>query len=200
MFIVLNAAGCKEQIVVKFSWSAYCNLRKGETTHFVRLGEPTNKAKCFHSKNDIDRCRRLAGNASYSKRIQKTVAQKRLKLNIDNQARHTYICDYHKTMIQCARTKQRRNKDSEDDSNEADIDSPEVDWFQLQVNTLRRYKKHFKIPTRPGLNKAQLADAVQKHFKSLPVNEKDIVTYFIYMVKTNGNRLDHKNGMNSDLL
>lgn len=61
-------------------------------------------------------------------------------------------------MIQCARTKQRRPKDSEDDSNEADMDLPEVDWFQLQVNTLRRYKRHYKVPTRPGLNKAQLAD------------------------------------------
>lgn len=40
--------------------------------------------------------------------------------------------------------------------------------------------------------------AIQKHFKSLPVNEKEIVTYFIYMVKTNGNKLDQKNGMNSD--
>lgn len=59
-------------------------------------------------------------------------------------------------MIQCARTK--RPKDSEDDSNEAETDSPEVDWYQLQVNTLRRYKRHYKVPTRPGLNKAQLAD------------------------------------------
>ncbi|XP_075972211.1 SIN3-associated polypeptide 30 isoform X2 [Anticarsia gemmatalis] len=146
--------------------------------------------------DDGESCRRSAGNASYSKRIQKTVAQRRLKLNIDPQARHTYICDYHKTMIQCARTKQRRPKDSEDDSNEAEMDNQEIDWFQFQVNTLRRYKRHFKMPSRPGLNKAQLVDAVQKHFKSLPVNEKEIMTYFIYMVKTNGNKLDQKNGMN----
>ena len=32
---------------------------------------------------DGDRCKRLAGNASYSKRIQKTVAQKKLKLSLD---------------------------------------------------------------------------------------------------------------------
>lgn len=37
-------------------------------------------------------------------------------------------------------------------------DVPEVDLYQLQVNTLRRYKKHYKISSRPGLNKAQLAD------------------------------------------
>lgn len=35
--------------------------------------------------DDGDRCRRPAGNASYSKRVQKTVAQRRLKLNIDHQ-------------------------------------------------------------------------------------------------------------------
>ena len=30
------------------------------------------------------RCGRVAGNASYSKRIQKTVAQRKLKLHMDN--------------------------------------------------------------------------------------------------------------------
>lgn len=77
--------------------------------------------------------------------------------NVVLQARHIYICDYHKGVIQSARSKRRR-KDSEDDSNETDTDVPEVDMFQLQVNTLRRYKRHFKVATRPGLNKAQLAD------------------------------------------
>lgn len=82
-------------------------------------------------------------------------------INLSNfQARHIYICDYHKQVIQCARSKQqqRRRKDSEDDSGETDNDLPEVDLFQLQVGTLRRYKRHYKVSTRPGLNKAQLAD------------------------------------------
>lgn len=43
-----------------------------------------------------------------------------------------------------------------------------------------------------------LLQAIQKHFKSLPVNEKEIMTYFIYMVKTNGNKLNQKNGINLD--
>lgn len=34
-----------------------------------------------------------------------------------------------------------------------------------------------------------------KHFKTIPVKEKDIVTYFFYMVKTNTNKLDQKNGL-----
>ena len=73
------------------------------------------------------------------------------------QARHIYICDFHKSIIQNLRTKRKR-KDSEDDSGETDTEHPEVDLFQLQLNTLRRYKKHYKVPVRQGLNKAQLAD------------------------------------------
>ena len=103
------------------------------------------------------RCVRRAGNASYSKRIQKTVTQRKLKLYMDNGARHIYICDTHKNVIQSLRSKRKR-KDSEDDSGETDSEHPEVDLYQLQVNTLRRYKKHYKVSSRPGLNKAQLAD------------------------------------------
>lgn len=39
----------------------------------------------------------------------------------------------------------------------------QVDLFQLQVNTLRRYKRHYKLQTRPGLNKAQLAEVDFHH-------------------------------------
>lgn len=123
----------------------------------------------------------LPGNASYSKRIQKTVTQRKLKLHIDNVARHIYICDYHKGKIQCARTKRRRKGDSDDDS-ETDTDVPEVDLYSLQVSTLRKYKKFYKVPTKPG-NKAQLAESIMKHFKTIKVNEKSVLQYFVYMVK-----------------
>ncbi|KAL1459499.1 hypothetical protein WDU94_011473, partial [Cyamophila willieti] len=108
------------------------------------------------------------------------------------QARHIYICEYHKCLIQSVRNKRRR-KDSEDDSNEND-ESPDVDLFQLQVNTLRRYKKYFKVTTRPGMNKAQLAETLLKHFKTIPVVEKDVLSFFFYTVKSNTNKLDQKNG------
>lgn len=137
------------------------------------------------------RCGRVAGNASYSKRIQKTVAQRKLKLHMDNSARHIYICDHHKELIQSLRTKRKR-KDSEDDSGETDSEHPEVDLYQLQVNTLRRYKKHYKVPVRQGLNKAQLADCMMRHFKTIPVVEKEALTFFIYMVKTNKSKLDNR--------
>lgn len=137
------------------------------------------------------RCSRLAGNASYSKRIQKTVAQRKLKLHMDGAARHIYICDHHKNMIQSFRAKRKR-KDSEDDSAETDSEYPDVDLFQLQVNTLRRYKKHYKVPVRQGMNKSQLADCVMRHFKTIPVVEKDALTFFIYMIKTNKSKLDRE--------
>ncbi|XP_023014212.1 SIN3-associated polypeptide 30 [Leptinotarsa decemlineata] len=157
--------------------------------------DPSDQICCLIENGD--RCSKPAGNASYSKRIQKTVTQRRLNLGIDNNARHNYICDYHKMIIQCARNKRRR-KDSEDDSNETDTDVPEVDLYQLQVNTLRRYKRHYKVPMRQGLNKAQLADTLMKHFKTIPVKEKEVLTFFIYTVKTNANKLDQKNGINND--
>ncbi|XP_062867151.1 histone deacetylase complex subunit SAP30L [Trichomycterus rosablanca] len=140
-----------------------------------------------------ERCGRPAGNASFSKRIQKSISQKKLKLDIDKSVRHLYICDFHKNFIQSVRNKRKR-KTSDDggESPDHDIEVPEVDLFQLQVNTLRRYKRHYKIQTRPGLNKAQLAETVSRHFRNIPVNEKETLTYFIYMVKSSKSRLDQK--------
>ena len=121
------------------------------------------------------------------------------------------------------RVRQRKRKDSEDDSNETDRDTlslqerdqdmPEVDLFQLQINTLRRYKRHYKVPTRPGLNKAQLAEVLftfihfiiiiliaflgffktlMRHFRTIPVVEKEALHSFLYTVKSNKNKLDLK--------
>ena len=94
----------------------------------------------------------------------------------------------HKNVIQSLRSKRKRKDSEDADSGETDSEHPEVDLYQLQVascrpylkyfflslcilitkrlnfksyfqvNTLRRYKKHYKVPSRPGLNKAQLAD------------------------------------------
>lgn len=50
-----------------------------------------------------------------------------------------------------------------------DTDVPEVDLYQLQVNTLRRYKKHYKVATRPGMNKAQLSEVNNYNYNSLSI-------------------------------
>lgn len=47
---------------------------------------PSDQICCL--VDDGERCRRSAGNASYSKRIQKTVTQRRLKLSIDTAVSH----------------------------------------------------------------------------------------------------------------
>lgn len=39
---------------------------------------------------------------------------------------------------------------------------------------------------------------LMKHFKSIPVVEKDTLSFFFYTVKTNANKLDQKNGLSND--
>ncbi|CAH2300503.1 histone deacetylase complex subunit SAP30 [Pelobates cultripes] len=154
---------------------------------------PTNGQLCC-LRDEGERCSRPAGNASFSKRIQKSIAQKKVKIDLDKTARHLYICEFHKNTIQSLRNKRKR-KGSDDDGGDSpihDTDIPEVDLFQLQVNTLRRYKRHFKLQARPGLNKAQLVEIIGCHFRSLPVNEKDTLTYFICSVKNDKSKTDHK--------
>ncbi|XP_050303584.1 histone deacetylase complex subunit SAP30 homolog [Anthonomus grandis grandis] len=155
---------------------------------------PTDQICCLIDNGE--RCANAAGNASYSKRIQKTVTQRRLNLLLDTKARHIYICELHKMIIQTARTSRRR-KDSEESEPETP-EVPDIDFNSLPVNTLRRYKKYYNIQTRPGLNKAQLAEVLTKHFRTIPVKEKDVLSYFIYTVKTNSNKLDQKNGTTTE--
>ena len=141
-------------------------------------------------------CSRPSSNASYSKKIQGTVAGRKLKLEVNPKSGHMYICDHHKSSIQTLRAKRKR-RDSEESSgtgSSAATNTKEyVDLFQLQMNTLRRYKKHFKVTSRPGLNKAQLAEFLTRHLKTIPVVEKDALTYFIYMVKSKKSRLEQEN-------
>ncbi|KAM8808193.1 histone deacetylase complex subunit SAP30 [Eudromia elegans] len=144
-------------------------------------------------REEGERCGRAAGNASFSKRIQKSISQKKVKIELDKSARHLYICDFHKNLIQSVRNRRKRKgSDDDGDSPVQDIDTPEVDLYQLQVNTLRRYKRHFKLQTRPGLNKAQLVEIIGCHFRTIPVNEKDTLTYFIYSVKNDKSKPDLK--------
>ncbi|XP_075053772.1 histone deacetylase complex subunit SAP30 [Mixophyes fleayi] len=158
----------------------------------VGLGPLNGQLCCL--RDEGERCTRPAGNASFSKRIQKSISQKKVKIDLDKTARHLYICDFHKNLIQSVRNRRKRkaSDDDEGDSPVHDADTPEVDLFQLQVNTLRRYKRHFKLQARPGLNKAQLVEIIGGHFRTLPVNEKDTLTYFICSVKNEKNKAEHK--------
>ncbi|XP_072904107.1 histone deacetylase complex subunit SAP30L isoform X2 [Hemitrygon akajei] len=111
--------------------------------------------------DDGERCNRPAGNASFSKRIQKSISQKKLKLETDKNVRHLYICDFHKSFIQSVRNKRKR-KGSDDDGG----DSPDHD--------------------------AESPETISRHFRTIPVNEKETLAYFIYMVKNDKIRHDQK--------
>ena len=39
---------------------------------------------------------------------------------------------------------------------------------------------------------------MMRHFKTIPVVEKEALTYFIYMVKTNKSKLDNRHGMDQN--
>jgi len=155
-----------------------------------------------------NRCGQLAGNASYNKRIAKTAATRKLQLEPDANEEHIYICDHHKNMILMSRTNaQRARRDTAEHMDEdgvggrspdQDDEYPDVDLFQLGMNTLRRYRKTWSIHTRPGLTKPQLADHLTRHFKTLQVTEKEVLTYFIYMAKNYKSKLDQKHVTQSE--
>ena len=171
------------------------SINKSPSNTFDAASSPfalinTGKFCCLMEQGKA--CHRPPSNASYSKKIQGTVAQKKLKLELDPRADHMYICEHHKSLIQTVRAKRKR-RESEESSETISSQSTtrdHIDLFQLQMNTLRRYKKHFKVTARPGLNKAQLAEFLTRHLKTIPVAEKEALTYFIYMIKTKKSRLD----------
>ena len=112
-----------------------------------------------------------------------------MKLSLDSFARSQFICDFHKSKIQSEKIRSKRHQravnrdtDSGSDSETGEMISG-PDFYSLQVQTLRRYKKYYKVSTRPGLNKAQLAEIVSKHFLSIPVKEKEILAFFIFKIK-----------------
>lgn len=160
---------------------------ENQINHLDRPSYPLNSigSQLCCLLDDEKRCQRIAGNACCSKPIQRKMQMiKRPKLTLDETARHIYICDYHKNIIQSMRSMNKRKKKDDDDDNSVDEysgfnnsmnyydldDSPVVDLSSLQVNTLRRYKRHYRIPTKPGINKSQLVEV--SPLRWLPVVER----------------------------
>lgn len=85
-------------------------------------------------------------------------------------------------MIQNLRAKRKR-KDSERNGSVSENNGPrpEINFFQMPVNTLRRYKRHYKLQTRPGLNKAQLADVSLLYYTKC-VHARDIILLLISVI------------------
>jgi len=59
-----------------------------------------------------------------------------------------------------------------------------VDLSKLNVHTLKRYKKHYKLKPKHRTTKAELVTIVNKHFAQMKVKEQDVIEDFIHALKT----------------
>ena len=175
---------------------------------------------------DGQRCHNTAGSAHYSKRVEKVVREADLKLFVDRNALHLYICDEHKHVLKKARdllkqSKRREihvtKKNTHDDRSARHRDhhghscrkkqhellrqhhcslreatSTDLDLSMLPLQALYRYKRTMGVVTTTGLPKQQLAKTISDHLKTIQVNEKEVLSYFIYMSKTGCNKLDRE--------
>ena len=58
-----------------------------------------------------------------------------------------------------------------------------VDFSKLDMVTLKRYKRHYRLKTRQNVTKTELALAVAKHFASQTVDEADTISLFMYSAR-----------------
>lgn len=167
---------------------------------------------CLMDKRN--RCHRMAGDSCLSKRTDDILRETGLDLYLDNRAAHGYICDQHKQIISDARVAYKRKKVEADSLRKKQSETTKhrrhdedhrvpsssqtlavkhvspsqlprfVDVSSLSNESLRKYKKHFKLTVK-GNQKPQLVDAVRQHLSSIPVNEKEAVSFFLYQIKKN---------------
>ncbi len=53
-----------------------------------------------------------------------------------------------------------------------------MDFSILDIATLKRYKNHFKLRIKHNSSKAELVQAISKHFHSLQIDTQDTITMF----------------------
>eukprot|EP00299_Pterocystis_sp_00344_P005766 c17502_g1_i1.p1 GENE.c17502_g1_i1~~c17502_g1_i1.p1 ORF type:complete len:141 (+),score=22.83 c17502_g1_i1:49-471(+) len=53
-----------------------------------------------------------------------------------------------------------------------------VDFMKLDLETLGRYKRFFRVSTVGKSRKAEIVQAIAEHFNNLVVNERDVVEQF----------------------
>ncbi|KNC53080.1 uncharacterized protein AMSG_09381 [Thecamonas trahens ATCC 50062] len=58
-----------------------------------------------------------------------------------------------------------------------------VDFAKWDIGALKRYKRHYKLRTAPNATKADLVDAVTTHFQSMPVEEYEIISFFVFAIQ-----------------
>ena len=58
-----------------------------------------------------------------------------------------------------------------------------VDFQKLDMGTLKRYKKVYRLKTRQNVTKSDLASACAKDFASRVVDEAETINNFLYYVQ-----------------
>ena len=105
--------------------------------------------------------------------------------------------------------KPKRGEDDEDASGTAGNESSRppmrgekdarnltVDFTKLDMATLKRYKRHYRLKTRQNVTKTELALAVAKHFASQTVDEADTISLFMYSARAGSLQYDRRDYLN----
>ena len=71
-----------------------------------------------------------------------------------------------------------------------------VDFSKLDMATLKRYKRHYRLKTRQNVTKTELAQAVAKHFASQTVDEADTISLFMYSARAGTLHYDRRDYLN----
>lgn len=66
---------------------------------------------------------------------------------------------------------------------EKDARTLTCDFSKLDMATLKRYKRHYRLKTRQNVTKTELSLAVAKHFASTTVDEADTISLFMYSAR-----------------
>jgi histone deacetylase complex subunit SAP30 len=71
-----------------------------------------------------------------------------------------------------------------------------VDFTKLDMATLKRYKRHYRLKTRQNVTKTELALAVAKHFALQTVDEADTISLFMYSARAGSLQYDRRDYLN----
>eukprot|EP00123_Amoebidium_parasiticum_P001346 comp12417_c0_seq1/m.7322 comp12417_c0_seq1/g.7322 ORF comp12417_c0_seq1/g.7322 comp12417_c0_seq1/m.7322 type:complete len:171 (-) comp12417_c0_seq1:299-811(-) len=139
---------------------------------------------------DGKRCSKEAITSVFSKKLQKTAAQKKMSLAADVSAGHTRVCVFHRSTLSALKKQLEASSAANGGSKKKTKEHPaavangdqeiNVDFSSLHIMALKRYRKHYKLNVANNSNKTELVAAIQHHFMSIPVNEGKDITSFLH--------------------
>lgn len=133
-----------------------------------------------------------------SKKLNKALGQNDHGLSLNPTLHHSSICVKHKELLQSSRPTRRKRRAPSDINppvqvvhhqpppspvDETNImDNLELELGHLPLLTLRKCRKYFKLQVKTGTNRQQLAETIIKHFRNMPVKEKEVIDNFMKAV------------------